>query len=144
MGDAAGRRKKVVILGSTGSIGTSALKVARQLPECMEVVGLAAGTRVKDLAAQAAEFGVKHVAIADEGRVEELRGLVPEGTTVHAGKTGLLEMAVLDEADMVLVSIVGTDGLRPALEARQYPLGQHRQGEGGTDQQASQKRKACK
>ncbi len=47
------KRRKVVILGSTGSIGTSALKVARQMPERMEVVGLAAGTRVEELAAQA-------------------------------------------------------------------------------------------
>ena len=50
------RKRKVVILGSTGSIGTSALKVARQMPERMEVVGLAAGTRVEELAAQAKEF----------------------------------------------------------------------------------------
>ncbi|MEO1835362.1 MAG: hypothetical protein ABGZ49_07685, partial [Akkermansiaceae bacterium] len=56
--------KKVVILGSTGSIGTSALKVAREIPERMEVVGLAAGSRADELAAQAREFGVKHLAIA--------------------------------------------------------------------------------
>ena len=117
MDDDAVKRKKVVILGSTGSIGTSALKVARQIPERMEVVGLAAGTRVEELAAQAAEFGVKHVAIADEGRADQLRALVPAGTTVHVGPEGLLDLATLEEAEMVLVSIVGTDGLRPSLEA---------------------------
>ena len=51
------KRKKVVILGSTGSIGTSALKVARDIPERMEVVGLAAHSSVETLAAQAMEFG---------------------------------------------------------------------------------------
>ncbi len=111
------RKRKVVILGSTGSIGTSALKVARQMPERMEVVGLAAGTRVEELAAQAKEFGVKNVSIADEGKREELRGLVGSGTTVHAGTEGLIDLAVLEEADVVLVSIVGTDGLAPALAA---------------------------
>ena len=56
MNDVGAKRRKVVILGSTGSIGTSALKVARQIPERMEVVGLAAGRRVEELAAQAREF----------------------------------------------------------------------------------------
>lgn len=106
-----------MILGSTGSIGTSALKVARAIPERMEVVGLAAGTRIEDLAAQAKEFGVKTVAIADESKVEALRALVPSGTTVLAGAEGMEEMATLAEADMVLVSIVGTSGLRPTLAA---------------------------
>lgn len=106
-----------MILGSTGSIGTSALKVARAIPERMEVVGLAAGTRIEDLAAQAKEFGVTTVAIADESKVEALRALVPSGTTVLAGAEGMEEMATLAEAEMVLVSIVGTSGLRPTLAA---------------------------
>jgi 1-deoxy-D-xylulose-5-phosphate reductoisomerase len=111
------RRRKVVILGSTGSIGTSALKVARQLPERMEVVGLAAGTRAEDLASQAGEFGVKAVCIADASRRETLSRLVPGGTTVHSGAEGLVELATMEEADLVLVSIVGTEGLAPALAA---------------------------
>ena len=110
-------RKKVVILGSTGSIGTSALKVARDIPECMEVVGLAAGRKAEQLAEQAREFGVKHLAIAEEN----LRGTVaagaPAGAVVHAGAEGLRELARLPEAEMVLVSIVGTEGLQPALDA---------------------------
>lgn len=113
------RRRKVVILGSTGSIGTSALKVARQIPERMEVVGLAAGRRVEELAAQAREYGVGHVCIADESKRAELQALVPAGTTVHAGAAGLIEMATLEGANLVLVSIVGTEGLAPALAAIQ-------------------------
>jgi 1-deoxy-D-xylulose-5-phosphate reductoisomerase len=117
MNDVGAKRRKVVILGSTGSIGTSALKVARQIPERMEVVGLAAGRRVEELAAQAREFGVKHVAIADESLADDLRELVPAGTEVHVGEEGLAELAVLEEADMILVAIVGTAGLRPSLDA---------------------------
>ena len=111
------KERKVVILGSTGSIGTSALKVARAIPERMRVVGLAAGTRVEELAHQAREFGVSTVALAEEGKAGALRELVPEGTTVLAGSAGMEELATLAEADLVLVSIVGTAGLRPALAA---------------------------
>lgn len=109
--------KRVVILGSTGSIGESALKVARELgPEQMQVVGLAAGTRYEELARQAKEFGVKDVCIYDESRSEALKGLLPDGN-VSAGAEGLLELATLTQADMILVSIVGTAGLLPTLAA---------------------------
>jgi 1-deoxy-D-xylulose-5-phosphate reductoisomerase len=111
------RQRKVVILGSTGSIGTSALKVARAIPERMKVVGLAAGTRGAELAAQAREFGVATVAIADEGKIGEVAAAARAGTKVLSGDGGLEELATLDEADLVLVSIVGTAGLRPALAA---------------------------
>ena len=110
-------RKKVVILGSTGSIGTSALKVAREIPERMEVVGLAAGRRTEELVAQAREFGVKHLAIADESLTDQLAESAPEGCVLHAGAEGLRELARLPEADMVLIAIVGTEGLQPALDA---------------------------
>ena len=55
------QKRRVVILGSTGSIGTSALKVARDIPDRMEIVGLAAGTSVEALARQAREFNVRSV-----------------------------------------------------------------------------------
>lgn len=110
-------KKRVVILGSTGSIGTSALKVARDIPERMEVVALAAHSSVEKLAAQAREFGVQHVCLYDASRVEDLRRLLPPGTKVYAGQEGLCELSTLAEADMVLVSIIGTAGLAPALAA---------------------------
>ena len=65
-------KKRVVILGSTGSIGTSALKVARDIPERMEVVALAAHSNAEKLAEQAREFGVKHVCIYDSTKVATL------------------------------------------------------------------------
>ena len=109
------KRKRVVILGSTGSIGTSALKVARDIPERMEVVALAAHSSVGKLAEQAREFGVRHVCIFDESKVAELRALLPSDVKICAGLEGLCELAVLEEADMVLVSIIGTAGLQPTL-----------------------------
>ena len=112
-----GQGKRVVILGSTGSIGESALKVARELgPEQMQVVGLAAGTRHEQLAAQAKEFGVTDVCIYDESREAKLKSLLP-GARVSAGHEGLMELATLTDADMILVSIVGTAGLLPTLAA---------------------------
>ncbi|MEP4076802.1 1-deoxy-D-xylulose-5-phosphate reductoisomerase [Haloferula sp.] len=115
MGDAV--RKKVVLLGSTGSIGCSTLEVAKQIPERVELVGLAANASVEKLAEQARETGVKHVAIADASKEAELRALLPEGVILHVGNEGLIELATLAGADVVLVAIVGTAGLEPALAA---------------------------
>lgn len=111
------RKRRVVLLGSTGSIGCSTLKVARDLPGHIEIVGLAANGSIAKLAAQARETGVKHVAVHDVSRADELRALLPRGVTVHTGAAGLVEIAVLTEADIVLVAIVGTAGLHPALAA---------------------------
>lgn len=111
------KKRRVVVLGSTGSIGTSALSVAADLPGRMEVVGLAAGSRVEDLARQARATGARHVAIYREELVGELQRLVGPGVKVYGGLEGLVELAKLEEADMVLVAIVGTAGLRPALAA---------------------------
>ncbi len=110
-------RKRVVILGSTGSIGESALKVARDLPDRMEVVGLAAGRSAKSLLAQAQEFKPRAVALSDASGIDALRGQLPSGTACHAGPEGLIELATMAEADMVLIAIVGTAGLAPALAA---------------------------
>lgn len=111
------KKRRVVILGSTGSIGTSALKVARDIPGQMEVVGLAAHSSAEKLAEQAREFGVKHVCLYDETRAESLKSLLPAGVEVLAGMEGLCELATMAEADMVLVSIIGTAGLKPTLQA---------------------------
>jgi 1-deoxy-D-xylulose-5-phosphate reductoisomerase len=115
--NAAPARKKVVLLGSTGSIGRSTLEVAKLLPERIELVGLAANGSVEALAAQVRETGVKRVALCDTTKVETLRCLVPSDVTILAGPEGLAELATMEEADMVLVAIVGTAGLQPALAA---------------------------
>ncbi|MGE9269210.1 MAG: 1-deoxy-D-xylulose-5-phosphate reductoisomerase [Verrucomicrobiales bacterium] len=113
----ASRRKKVVLLGSTGSIGGSTLEVAKMLPERLELIGLAANSSVEKLAEQARETGVREVAIYDASKEAALRELLPPGVKVRVGEQGLEELASLAEADMVLVAIVGTAGLKPALAA---------------------------
>ena len=107
-------RKRVVILGSTGSIGTSALTVARQIPDRMEIVGLAAGTRVAELEEQAREFGVDHLCIADASKKDPLSG---PGRRVYSGEDGLTDLIEATRPDLVLVAIVGVAGLRPTLAA---------------------------
>ena len=110
-------RKKVVLLGSTGSIGTSTLKVAQEIPERMEVVALAAANSVEALAQQVHETGVKHVGIYNPEKEEALRNAVPSDVKIYVGLEGLVELSQLADADMVLVAIVGTAGLHPALAA---------------------------
>lgn len=107
-------KKRVVILGSTGSIGTSALTVARQIPDRMEIVGLAAGTRVEDLEDQAKEFRVNHLCLADDSRSKELQR---SGRSIYNGANGLEELLEVTKPDLVLVAIVGIEGLRPTLAA---------------------------
>lgn len=103
------RRKRVAILGSTGSIGESSLKVARDLPERMEVVALAAHRSGRRILEQAREFGVRQVALADEAAARE--------AGVTGGAEALVELATLPEVDLVIIAIVGTSGLAPALAA---------------------------
>jgi 1-deoxy-D-xylulose-5-phosphate reductoisomerase len=111
------RKRRVVLLGSTGSIGCSALKVAGELPDELEIVALAAASHIERLAAQARATGVRHVAIYDREKESALRALLPAEVQIHVGAEGLLELATLTEADIVLVAIVGTAGLFPALAA---------------------------
>ncbi len=109
------KKRKIVLLGSTGSIGKSTLKVAADIPDRLEIVAIAANASVDALAAQARETGVKHVALYDGSRESELRALLPDDVVIHLGLEGLLEVSRLEGADMVLVAIVGTAGLQPAL-----------------------------
>jgi 1-deoxy-D-xylulose-5-phosphate reductoisomerase len=111
------RKRRVVLLGSTGSIGCSTLKVARELPDEIEIIALAAYGNVAKLAEQARETGVHHVAIYDASKEPELRALLPLDVEIHTGADGLLELATLSGADVVLIAIVGTAGLYPALAA---------------------------
>lgn len=109
--------RKVLILGSTGSIGTSALKVARDIPDRMQVVGLAACRSVDTLVAQVAETGVKLVAVTDVDAARQARALLPADVTVFDGSQGLVDLVQASDADMVIVAIVGVAGLAPTLAA---------------------------
>jgi 1-deoxy-D-xylulose-5-phosphate reductoisomerase len=111
------KRKRVVVLGATGSIGESAAKVARDIPERMEIVGIAANSNAQKLAEQANELRPGAVCLVDEARLDELRRNLKYQPQIFAGERGLCEIASAVEADMVLIAIVGTGGLRPALAA---------------------------
>jgi 1-deoxy-D-xylulose-5-phosphate reductoisomerase len=109
--------KRVVLLGSTGSIGTSTLKVAEDMPDRIQMVGLAAGNNAQLLREQTARFQPAAICINDAAKAGDLRASLPASTQVHTGDEGLLQLATLPEADIVLIAIVGTAGLQPALAA---------------------------
>jgi 1-deoxy-D-xylulose-5-phosphate reductoisomerase len=111
------KRKRVVVLGATGSIGESAMKVAHDIPERMEIVGLAANSNVEKLAAAANKIRPKAVCLVDQGKIDRLRGTLDYQPQILSGEEGLRQIASMTDADMVLIAIVGTGGLRPALAA---------------------------
>ncbi len=108
--------KNVVLLGSTGSIGTSTIKVAEDLPDDIRLVGLAAGGNTELLAKQAIQLRPELVSIGSPEKAAELRTQL-DGIQVASGEEGLLELATLPSADIVLIAIVGIAGLHPALAA---------------------------
>lgn len=109
--------KNVVLLGSTGSIGTSAVKVALDLPNHIRLIGLAAGKNVDALVDQARRLNPQLISIRDNDLKAELAAKSPGQVRTTSGAEGLLELATLPDADVVLIAIVGTDGLAPALAA---------------------------
>ena len=109
-------QKNLVILGSTGSIGTQALEVAEQAG--YGVLALAAARQVDKLEEQIRAFKPRYAAMFDEQAASELRARVADmPITVLEGMDGLCALASLPEADMVLNSVVGMVGLRPTLAA---------------------------
>ncbi|MDI6773978.1 MAG: 1-deoxy-D-xylulose-5-phosphate reductoisomerase [Verrucomicrobiota bacterium] len=109
--------KKIVILGSTGSIGENTIRVARALRPAFKIVGLATHRNHRRLLEQARQLGVKHVAVADAAGARRCACQAPRGVRVHAGTEGLEQLATLHEADVVVCAVVGTAGLRPVLAA---------------------------
>ena len=112
-------RKKIVLLGATGSIGESTLKVLRKHRDSLELVGIAANQSAAKLAEIAREFDVPHVGIHDEDAYRDAKSAntFPRATQLHCGREGLETLATLPECDTVLVAVVGTNGLFPALRA---------------------------
>ena len=113
-------RKRIVLLGATGSIGENTLRVIAAHPDKLELVGIAAHSNHARLAEIArAHAGVRHVAVFDPAACHAARSAAafPAGVTLHGGLSGLNFLAQLPEADTVLVAVVGTAGLEPALAA---------------------------
>ena len=114
--------KRLVILGSTGSIGTQALDIARRLSDRFQIVGLAANNNAALLAQQANEFRVPNVSIGRESLIGELReGLrTNEGArSVFSGVEGMCALATLPEADLIVVAVAGAIGIAPTHAALQ-------------------------
>ena len=109
--------KNVVLLGSTGSIGTSTIKVAQDLPDRIRLLGLAAGNNLELLLDQTRKHQPEAISITDPAKATELRHLLGTSTEVYSSAEGLLKLATLPAADIVLIAIVGTAGLAPALAA---------------------------
>lgn len=107
-------RQRVIVLGSTGSIGRSALDVLWRLRDRFEVVGLAAGSRVSELAEQADQFCPRAVAI---GNGAEYRGTNGERTEVFQGERALDDLVRTVDCDCVVCGVVGISGLRSTIRA---------------------------
>jgi 1-deoxy-D-xylulose-5-phosphate reductoisomerase len=114
-----GARRRVVLLGATGSIGRNALRVIASHRSRLKLIGIAARSDWRRLAEIAREFSVRDAAIYDPAAFAEAKasGAFPMGTRLLQGPEGLSELAVLPEADVVLVAVVGITGLEPALAA---------------------------
>jgi 1-deoxy-D-xylulose-5-phosphate reductoisomerase len=110
-------KKRLLILGSTGSIGRSALDVAGHLRDEWEVVGLAAGSRATDLAIQANQCRPEAVALANGGVGVELRSLLHAPARVFSGKDALVQLVESVAFDCVVCAVVGTGGLAATVRA---------------------------
>jgi 1-deoxy-D-xylulose-5-phosphate reductoisomerase len=111
------RKRRVILLGATGSIGSSAIKVAETIPDRMQIVGMAANRNARLLAQAANRSRPEAICLVNEAHLEELRSFLDYSPEILTGETGLETLARSGGADLVLVAIVGTTGLRPALAA---------------------------
>ncbi len=112
-------KKRLSILGSTGSIGTNALSIVRMFPERFQVVSLAAKKNVDRLASQIREFSPELAVVYDGSAAEALKARLPSDsrTRVTWGEPGYQAAAAHEKADMLLAAMVGAAGLMPALAA---------------------------
>ena len=116
--------RRIVVLGSTGSIGTQTLDVVRQHPDKLKVVGLAVNTRAQDMLAQAKEFGVGHLAVGSEDVAAGESALdlatfaksFGEDGSLGFGMSAVVDLVRLSEADVVVNALVGAAGLRASYE----------------------------
>lgn len=109
--------KNIIIMGSTGSIGTQALDVIRQHDKEYNVVGLSARSSAELLIDQIKEFKPKYVCIQNSDYVEHIKRAVDFDIKIFSGEEGLVQLAKVDEGDCVLTAVVGIAGLEPTIEA---------------------------
>ena len=109
-----GSARNVVLLGATGSIGESTLRVIRKHHDRLKLIGISAHQQGEKLCQIAHEFGVKNVHLGHE---QDIREDLPAETNFSTGSDGLNELAALEQADLVVVAVVGAAGLAPTLAA---------------------------
>ncbi|WP_026510786.1 MULTISPECIES: 1-deoxy-D-xylulose-5-phosphate reductoisomerase [unclassified Butyrivibrio] len=110
--------RKIILLGSTGSIGTQTLDVVRANPDELKVVGIAANKSVDKVEQQVREFRPKYVAMYDEEAAKELKiKLADMPVRIFSGMEGLVEISQVPDADTVLTAVVGMIGIRPTMAA---------------------------
>jgi len=109
-------KKKIFILGSTGSIGVSALDVIRLHQDSFEVVGITANKNVELLKEQIEEFNPKFVAIKDENSALQLKNILPKDVTLLIGEDGIIAGTRDADYDILLSALVGFAGLKPTIE----------------------------
>tara|TARA_Y100000588_G_scaffold330642_1_gene367688 strand:- start:1580 stop:2743 length:1164 start_codon:yes stop_codon:yes gene_type:complete len=110
-------RKRISILGSTGSIGKNAIRVIRENRDKFQIIALAAGKNWKELAKQAIEFSPSFISISDRKDVPHLKSVVPSNVRILCGDEGLREIAKNPDVDVVLSALVGSIGLIPTIDA---------------------------
>lgn len=110
--------KNIVVLGSTGSIGTQTLEIVDAYPDRLQIVALAAGSNVEKIEPQIRKYHPKKVVMFDEAAAKDLKTKVADlDVTVLAGMSGLIEICTMEEADVILTAVVGMIGITPTIEA---------------------------
>ena len=111
-------KRSIILLGSTGSIGTQTLDVVRNNKSELEVIGLAANSRVTEVERQIREFHPKYVCMYEETAAKDLKDRIKDlDIPVYSGMEGLLELVSVPEADTVLTAVVGMIGIQPTIKA---------------------------
>ena len=113
--------QRITILGSTGSIGTQTLRVIDRFPDRFKIVGLSTKSNINLLERQIEKYRPEAVAVYDKEKALELikniKSSSGQKTVVLAGEEGLMELAALPDAELVVVALVGFSGLKPTLTA---------------------------
>ncbi|RMF93232.1 MAG: 1-deoxy-D-xylulose-5-phosphate reductoisomerase [Candidatus Schekmanbacteria bacterium] len=111
------KKKKISILGSTGSIGQNCLDVISKFPERFEIIGLASNTNTELLKKQIEAFNPKEVALFNENASKKMSAEIDSSIKVYSGIEGLNRIATNEEVDLVVSSMIGAAGLIPTFEA---------------------------
>tara|TARA_B100001093_G_C26781047_1_gene994634 strand:- start:337 stop:1500 length:1164 start_codon:yes stop_codon:yes gene_type:complete len=109
-------KKNIVLLGATGSIGTSTLKVIEKHSDALNLIGIACNRNYEKLLGIAKKFKVKKLCVYDEDTALKARKVAENDLEITTSEEGMIDLATLEEADIILIAVVGVSALKPALE----------------------------